>query len=83
MLRIRDILKEKGIKQSDLAKKIGVKQETISRQISGNPTLDTLEKIATALDVDIKELFVNTKELSKEDLLNDIRQKLDLLEDKK
>lgn len=60
--RIKDILKEKGLTQKDLALKLNVKQETVSRQISGNPTLKTIREIANALDVDIKDLFYSTKD---------------------
>ncbi|KXT43051.1 helix-turn-helix domain-containing protein, partial [Bacteroides intestinalis] len=49
--------KEKGITVSQLAEKMGIKQESLSRAINGNPTLETLEKIANALGVDISELF--------------------------
>ena len=32
-------------------------RESLSRAINGNPTLETLEKIANALDVPVTELF--------------------------
>lgn len=56
-MRIKDVCKEKGITVSQLAKKMGIKQESLSRAINGNPTLETLEKIANALNVDITDLF--------------------------
>lgn len=56
-MRIKDVCKEKGITVSQLAEKMGIKQESLSRAINGNPTLETLEKIANALEVDITELF--------------------------
>lgn len=56
-MRIKDVCKEKGITVSQLAEKMGIKQESLSRAINGNPTLETLEKIANALGVDITELF--------------------------
>lgn len=56
-MRIKDVCKEKGITVSQLAEKMGIKQESLSRAINGNPTLETLEKIANALGVDISELF--------------------------
>lgn len=56
-MRIKDVCKEKGITVSLLAEKMGIKQESLSRAINGNPTLETLEKIANALEVDITELF--------------------------
>ena len=57
ILRIKEILKEKGIYQKDLSEKIGVAEISLSRSINGNPSLDTLQKIADALNVPISELF--------------------------
>lgn len=57
MLRIKDLLKEKGVTAKELAERIGVSQPAISFAINGNPTVETLEKIAKALDVTIHELF--------------------------
>lgn len=58
--RIKELLKEKGVTQKDLAERLNVKQETVSRQISGNPTLNTLKDIASALDVEVKDLFTES-----------------------
>ena len=57
--RIKDLLKEKGMTMSDLASAIGTTQTSISRMLgeNGNPTYDTLMKIAEALNVGITDLF--------------------------
>ena len=59
--RIKDLLKERGMTLNDLAVKIETTQTSISRMLgeNGNPTYDTLERIARALDVSIQELFAN------------------------
>lgn len=62
MLRIKEILKEKGVTQVELAERIRITQVGLNRMINGNPTAETLLKIAQALDIDIRELFVPTKE---------------------
>ncbi|MDD6210501.1 MAG: helix-turn-helix transcriptional regulator [Bacteroidales bacterium] len=54
---IKEVIKEKGYSVSSFAEKLGMKQESLSRIINGNPTIGTLEKIATALNVDITDLF--------------------------
>lgn len=56
-LRVKEICKEKGITQKALAELMGVAEVSLSRSIKGNPSLETLEKIANALEVDIIELF--------------------------
>lgn len=55
--RIAEILKSKGMTQTDLAEKIGISRVGLSKAINGNTTITTLRKIATALNVDITELF--------------------------
>ena len=62
--RLKEVLTEKGMQNKDLAEKIGVTPTTISNITQGNnfPKPETLLKIAEALDVDIRELFVTTKD---------------------
>lgn len=62
--RIKELCKEKGITLESLALGIGTSQASISRIITGNgnPTVDTLERIATALNVPITELFSTDKQ---------------------
>ena len=56
-LSVKEICKKKGLTIQDLADKMEMKRESLSRAINGNPTLETLSKIADALSVDISELF--------------------------
>lgn len=66
-LRIKEIIKEKHITIQDLADAIGINRVTLSNSINGNPTVETLQKIATALNVEVWELFTssaNTDELT-------------------
>lgn len=56
-LRILEICKQAGITQKELAERIGLSAVGLSKAINGNPTKDTLEKIASALNVPITELF--------------------------
>ena len=58
-IRIKKILKDRGIKVGTLAEKVGVTQPSMSNIINGrvNTTLETLEKIADILGVEIWELF--------------------------
>lgn len=59
VLRIKEILKQRGVTQKGLAEKIGVSIISISRIAQGeqNPSLDTLQKIAEALGVSLADLF--------------------------
>lgn len=40
---------------------MGVTRVSIVKTLSGNPTLDTLQRIATALDVDLLDLFEDNR----------------------
>lgn len=60
-LRVKEVCKEKSITITQLAEILGIKQESLSRAINGNPTLDTLQKIATALNVPVSALFDEVK----------------------
>lgn len=55
--RIAEILKSKGMTQTDLAEKIGISRVGLSKAINGNTTITTLRKIAAALEVEVSELF--------------------------
>ena len=58
-LRIREILESKEVKVSSLAEAVGITIANMSNIVNGKstPSLETLEKIANALGVDITELF--------------------------
>lgn len=56
-LRIKEIIKGKGYTIKSLAEKMNINRVNLSNMINGNPTIETLEKIADALNVPITELF--------------------------
>ena len=64
ILRLREVLSEKGVSGKELAEKIGVSQNTISNIVNGYnfPRPEHLVAIAKELDVDLKDLFISTKE---------------------
>ena len=59
-LRIAEILAERGIRKAELARRAGLTQSNLNAAINnGNPTLETLERIAKALGVEVHELLTN------------------------
>lgn len=56
-IRLKELCKQKGITQKELANVLGVTEITLTRVNSGNCSLTLLERIATALNVPIQELF--------------------------
>lgn len=90
-LRLREILKERGLTVAQFSEMSGISQSNISNYMNGNisPTLETLYKISNALDIDITELFKKkeeikliakykdeTVEISANELLDFVRNKL-------
>ncbi|SNR32464.1 DNA-binding transcriptional regulator, XRE-family HTH domain [Lutibacter agarilyticus] len=63
ILRLKELMSQKGMSREDLANKVGVSMTTISNINSEKnlPTIHLLLQIAEALDVDIREMFVPTK----------------------
>ena len=63
MNRIKEVLEQKGIKQSWLAEKLGKSYNMVNAyaQNRQQPRLETLMEIADILDIDVKELLVSNK----------------------
>lgn len=65
MNRIKEVLEQKGIKQTWLAERLGKSFNTVNSyaQNRQQPRLEVLNEIATILEVDIKDL-INSKKIS-------------------
>ena len=90
VFRLRDILKERQISIAQFSTMCGISQSNISNYMCGkiSPTLETLNKIADSLNIDITELFkkqedivflakINdqTYEINNEELIKFIKEK--------
>ena len=64
--RIKELIKEKGYTHQEFADKLGISRIGLSQLINGKPSYPTLEKIATALDVPMWQLFASPGEVVKE-----------------
>jgi len=63
MNRIKEVLEEKGIKQTWLAEKLDKSYNMVNGYVQNRqqPRLEVLNEIAKILDVDVKDLIVSTK----------------------
>ena len=63
MNRIKEVLADKGIKQTWLAEKLGKSYNMVNSYVQNRqqPRLEVLTEIAGILDVDIRELIMPTK----------------------
>jgi putative transcriptional regulator len=64
MNRIKEVLKEKGIKQIWLSEQLGKNYNMVNAYVQNRqqPRLETLIDIANILDVDVKELIISNKD---------------------
>lgn len=56
-LRVKELLKEKGVTTYQLAEHLGVTQPAVSSAMNGNPNVKWLESVAEFLGVPVSELF--------------------------
>lgn len=63
MNRIKEVLQEQGRSQTWLAEKINKSYVVVTNYCNNNtqPSVPVLRQIATVLDVDVRELLVQTK----------------------
>ena len=77
VFRLREILKDKNMTIGQLSEISGISQSNLSNYMSGkiSPTLDTLNKLASALDIELVDLF-----RKKEDIVLMVRYNDELIE---
>jgi len=64
MNRIKEVLEDKGIKQTWLAERLGKSYNVVNGYVQNRqqPRLEVLYEIARILDVEVKELLNETKD---------------------
>lgn len=62
IFRIKELCKERGITQKELAANIGISAVGLAKALGGNTTIGTLEKVAEALGVPVWDLFAREEE---------------------
>ncbi len=69
--RIKELRRTRGLSQDRLSEKVGIDPKHLSRIEVGNsyPSFDTLERIATALGVEAKDLFEFVHEKTNKELI--------------
>ena len=67
MIRIKEILKEKGITVNQLADMLDISRQALSKQIQGKMLVETAERIASALNVPMWQLFASPHDIKKSD----------------
>lgn len=60
-LNIKRTIKEHGLEVREVAKRMEITPTGLSQHINGNPSVEVLERIASAIGCDISELFDQPK----------------------
>jgi len=83
ILRLKEILKEKGITGKEFALMVNVTEASVSNLVKGDsiPRKQLLIDIAAALDVDLKDLFISTKpQKNQKEIIQTIKNSIEDLE---
>ena len=67
MIRIKEILKEKGITVNQLADMLDISRQALSKQIQGKMLVETAQRIADTLNVPMWQLFASPNDIQKTD----------------
>lgn len=62
-MEIKKVIKRYGYTIEDVAKKMGISRVTLSQNMSRNPTVGTLERIANAINCSVGEFFADEKDI--------------------
>lgn len=55
--RVKELVKQSGMTLEDFATSLGYSRQNLTKTLSNNPTIGTLEKIAGALGIEVADLF--------------------------
>lgn len=66
-LRIKEVMKKKGLSVQDVAERMGISRVGLSQHINGNPSVEVISRIAVALEVEMWELFASKEEIVDKD----------------
>ncbi len=69
--RIKELRKRRGLSQEQLSEKIGIDPKHLSRIKVGKsyPSMNTLDKIAAAMNIEIKDLFEYMHHMKNKELI--------------
>ena len=71
MLDIKRAIKESGFTQREVAERLGITLTSLNQIMTGNPTHAKLQQVASAIDLDVVDLFFDEGRKNVAVLLND------------
>lgn len=61
---IKRVIKEKGLTLEQTATKMGISRITLMQSLGGNPTVNTLQRVADAIGCRVVDFFADELEVS-------------------
>lgn len=71
-MRIREAIEQQGMTTKEVADKLNISISALNQNISGNPSVKVLTKIAEAINVPIWELFVTPSEVLNQSINSEV-----------
>lgn len=62
-LRIKEVIKEEGLSVQEVADRLGISRVGLSQHINGNPSCEVLERIASAMGVEVWRFFASKESI--------------------
>lgn len=63
-MRIREAIEQQGMTTKEVADKLNISISALNQNISGNPSVKVLTKIAEAINVPVWQLFASPEEVN-------------------
>lgn len=79
---LKELKREKNMSVKQIAEKANLPEKTVTRILSGrtsNPYIDTLDRLATALDCTIGDILAGTKTVVGDTSLSDLQSNIDTI----
>lgn len=70
ILKIKEVIKEHGLTIGEVANRMGIHRITLSTHITGNPSVDVLSRIATAIGCKVTDLFDGDDDADSDNSMN-------------
>lgn len=66
---VKSIIKQKGYTIEQVAEKMGVTRVTLTQNLSRNPTMNTLQRVADAIGCKVGEFFLDELEVESDNTI--------------
>lgn len=66
-MEVKTVIKQKGFTMETVAKKMGITRVTLAQNLSRNPTVGTLQKIADVIGCKVGDFFIDDMDIKEDE----------------